>query len=361
MKKIFLALAFLFSITINAQTSVVLTKNQTDAIRYSILPSLSNPFATTSGLQGKQNTFSLTTTGSGAATFTNNILNIPTPSGSGTVTSFSFTNGDIIGNVSNATTTPTLSFTPITTLTNLTSVGTLTTGTIGSTMVIAAPTITQGSDATGDLYYRNSSGKFTRLALGTVGKVLQSNGTLPVYTAYAMPSSVLTTNGILYASTPTTFSLSGNFKYTQATSSLSILNGGNIAIQSPSFSKGLQVLTMICDTSTQTSKITGALKGIRIYGKTNLDLSISDTSVVLGVPLSIPQGVNQRAGKATLSGGTITVANTTITANSIVSPTPIGAGTGYLNYTINPGVGFTIASSLITDTRVVSYIIVENP
>lgn len=38
-----------------------------------------------------------------------------------------------------------------------------------------------GSDATGDLYYRSSTGVLTRLGVGTVGQVLTSNGTLPYW------------------------------------------------------------------------------------------------------------------------------------------------------------------------------------
>lgn len=38
-----------------------------------------------------------------------------------------------------------------------------------------------GSDATGDLYYRDSSGFFTRLALGTSGQALIAGGTIPFW------------------------------------------------------------------------------------------------------------------------------------------------------------------------------------
>lgn len=38
-----------------------------------------------------------------------------------------------------------------------------------------------GSDATGDLYYRSSTGVLTRLGVGTVGQVLTSNGTTPYW------------------------------------------------------------------------------------------------------------------------------------------------------------------------------------
>lgn len=44
-------------------------------------------------------------------------------------------------------------------------------------------TILQGSDATGDIWYRNSSGVFTRLAIGSNGQFLTTNGTTPSWGA----------------------------------------------------------------------------------------------------------------------------------------------------------------------------------
>jgi hypothetical protein len=45
----------------------------------------------------------------------------------------------------------------------------------------AGLTINVGSDATGDIYYRNSSGLFTRLAIGSANQVLTVTGGLPVW------------------------------------------------------------------------------------------------------------------------------------------------------------------------------------
>ena len=46
-----------------------------------------------------------------------------------------------------------------------------------------SPTFTLTSDATGDMFYRNSSGYFTRLGLGTTGYHIRSNGTIPTWAA----------------------------------------------------------------------------------------------------------------------------------------------------------------------------------
>lgn len=58
---------------------------------------------------------------------------------------------------------------------------------------------TLGSDATGDIYYRNSSGFFTRLGIGTSGDVLTVSGGLPSWGAGAG----ITTLNTLTASTQT--------------------------------------------------------------------------------------------------------------------------------------------------------------
>lgn len=66
----------------------------------------------------------------------------------------------------------TVVFTGVTALASLATVGTVTSGTWGSGAVIAGATMTLGSDATGDVYYRNSSGVLTRIAAGARGTLL---------------------------------------------------------------------------------------------------------------------------------------------------------------------------------------------
>jgi hypothetical protein len=70
---------------------------------------------------------------------------------------------------------------------DITSVGTVTSGTISTGAVIDDPTMTQGSDATGDVYYRAASGKLTRLATGADGTILTSTGVgaVPAFEAAA--------------------------------------------------------------------------------------------------------------------------------------------------------------------------------
>ena len=63
-------------------------------------------------------------------------------------------------------------------LSGMTSLGTVTTGTISTGTVIADATMTLGSDADGDMYYR-SSNKLTRLPKGSDNQTLVMNGNVP--------------------------------------------------------------------------------------------------------------------------------------------------------------------------------------
>ena len=72
-----------------------------------------------------------------------------------------------------------------------------------------------GTDATGDVYYRTSNGPMGRLALGATNTVIQSNGTLPVYgpvvtSGSYTPSLTNTTNVSSSANTQATYVQIGN-------------------------------------------------------------------------------------------------------------------------------------------------------
>lgn len=59
---------------------------------------------------------------------------------------------------------------------------------------LTAPVINIGSDATGDMYYRNGSGLFTRLVLGTVGQILNVDGSgIPAWVANPAAADASTT------------------------------------------------------------------------------------------------------------------------------------------------------------------------
>jgi hypothetical protein len=69
-----------------------------------------------------------------------------------------------------------------------------------------------------------------------------------------------------------------------------------------------------------------------------------------------------RIGTAVLGGGgTATVADINVTANSLIvlDNNVLGGTAGFLRVTKTPGTGFTITSSSATDTSTVNYVIIE--
>lgn len=69
--------------------------------------------------------------------------------------------------------------------TDIVTLGTVTSGGLGTGAVLRGVTTTLGSDATGDIYYRNSGGVLTRLGIGSSTQVLTVTGGLPVWAAAA--------------------------------------------------------------------------------------------------------------------------------------------------------------------------------
>lgn len=69
--------------------------------------------------------------------------------------------------------------------TDIATIGTVTSGTLSTGAVISGVTMTLGSDANYDIYYRNASGVLTRLAAGTDGYLLTTHSTVsaPTWTA----------------------------------------------------------------------------------------------------------------------------------------------------------------------------------
>ena len=83
----------------------------------------------------------------------------------------------------------------VATLSSLTSVGNLTTGSIGTGFVVKGVTMTLGSDATGDVYYRAAGGVLTRLAVGTASQAL-IGGTVPAWGTPWTALGYITSSGV---------------------------------------------------------------------------------------------------------------------------------------------------------------------
>ncbi len=94
-----------------------------------------------------------------------------------------------------------------------------------------------------------------------------------------------------------------------------------------------------------------------------LSVSAGSFSVTTaGQGLRVKEGSNAKQGVATLAAGTVTVANTSVTASSRIfvgTATPGGTVGAPFVSSVTPGTGFTIKSTSSTDTSVVAYQIFE--
>lgn len=101
----------------------------------------------------------------------------------------------------------------------------------------------------------------------------------------------------------------------------------------------------------------------RITANATGDVTVAQ-SLTVGKNLIVPTGANKRAGNIALIAGTITVANTTVTADTLVMLTRKTAGGTIgtaITYTLFVGTSFTINSDNPLDTSTFSYFLIENP
>lgn len=77
--------------------------------------------------------------------------------------------------------------------------------------------------------------------------------------------------------------------------------------------------------------------------------------------LYVKAGATSRLHDAVLVGGTVTVANTSVTANTriLLSRQTTGGTLGHLSYSISAGVGYTVTSSSGTETSTVTCFLME--
>ena len=120
--------------------------------------------------------------------------------------------------------------------------------------------------------------------------------------------------------------------------------------------------TILIDNAS-TAPTTGYGSGVVVWSQSQ-KLNVSNSLVLpfIGSGIEIKTGTNARAGTGTLSGGTVTINNTSITANTliIITATETGTLTGTLRVTgRSAGTSFTVGSSIGTDDVTFSYLLIE--
>lgn len=129
-----------------------------------------------------------------------------------------------------------------------------------------------------------------------------------------------------------------------------------LAIRAGTTSDGqLRLESGVAPTSPATGEIWNDGSNVAIQG-----IGLSFNSV--GKGLTYKSGTGARAGNATLVGGTVTVTNTTVTANTIVMLTRKTSGGTIgtaITYTLSAATSFTINSDNPLDTSTFSYVLHE--
>lgn len=97
------------------------------------------------------------------------------------------------------------------------------------------------------------------------------------------------------------------------------------------------------------------------------DVGVTTGNIIIntaGKGIQIKSGSNARIGTGTLSGGTLAVANTSVTANTRVFLTDTTSGAltnvGSLTVVTSAGVGFTVSSTNVLDTSTFNWILIES-
>lgn len=85
-----------------------------------------------------------------------------------------------------------------------------------------------GSDAQGDIFYRDSSGNFVRLPIGINGHVLTSNGTIPGWSAPGTGNGIYGGNGTIATAAVATLTASSTFTidYSDGSNALHVVDTG---------------------------------------------------------------------------------------------------------------------------------------
>lgn len=140
---------------------------------------------------------------------------------------------------------------------------TITTGTVRKKVAL----YDDSSGATGDLYYRDSSGNFVRLGIGATGKTLRVSGGLPAWSDTTLATSTKTSN---YTITGTDVVIFAN------------ASSGNVTITLPTASAnaGYRFYVKRVDNSGNTCSVARSGSDT-IDGQTSISLDLQYTSLTL--------------------------------------------------------------------------------
>lgn len=231
--------------------------------------------------------------------------------------------------------------------TDIATIGTITNGGLGTGAVIGGVTMTLGSDASYDIYYRNSSGVLTRLGNGTTGQYLGAN------TAGSPTWSAISVNPFSDAS--------ALVKNSSDTSKLAIFSAASITTGTtrtytlPDINDTLETLTATqSPTNKSFTSSTNKIGGVTMNLGSDAvgDIYYGGTSNVLTRLASVAAGSYLRSGGVTTAPvwSTMTLPNT-ITANNILYSTATNVVSSSSGFTYD-GTDLSIGASATHYIRV---------
>ena len=256
--------------------------NPLDAVNYSQLISASH-----SGPIGPTGPTGASIVGPTGATGSTGPIGPTGPSGGGSASSIIILGTTMSISVSSTASTYTISIDPnYRGQQSITTLGTLTTGTAGAGFHIGpGVTMSLGSDATGDMYYRAATGILTRVAPSTATNgFLKYSSSIPSASTYGLPSSLTSTGAIPYASSTTAMATNNSFKLQASSSSGYILLLGG---QQPGILlAGLNGTGTLgwSNTFNQLYLQSGATGTSVCFGGLNITVNISDTAMNITTP-----------------------------------------------------------------------------
>jgi len=157
--------------------------------------------------------------------------------------------------------------------------------------------------------------------------------------------------------------------FTQAAYAVTVANEGYFFVSSPTGSGKTGNMVLATDSTGTANKIQLATGGFTTKNNVRVEIDATGLAVIRpGAGLKVSEGANGKQGTATLVAGVVTVANTSITANSrIFVQRQTDGGTVAASYSITRTVGtnFTITArdgagaAQVLDTSVIAFQIFE--
>ena len=195
---------------------------------------------------------------------------------------------------------------------SLVTTGTVTSGTWGTGAVVGGATMTLGSDAEGDVYYRNASGVLTRLGVGSDADVLTLASGVPSWATPAGGSGTVTSiTAAADSGSGTAITTSGTLTFTGGTNVTTSVSGTTVTVNSTDQYSG--TVTSVGGTGTVNGlTLTGTVTGsgnLTLGGTLPVEIGIacSDETTALTTgdnkaTFMIPEAMTLTEVKASLSG-----------------------------------------------------------